>query len=140
MLTITAEKKVQTENLVPLSISTIYEEMIKSEVGSSLTWDRVKAAFSCLCAGESDVDDESYLKILEQAQNNEVKYVEKMGTPTILYEYVLMERLVFLSWKVDKAIVWKHVLEEMFQAVFLINPGIKAKWACNLIDAILPIK
>ncbi|RXH71080.1 hypothetical protein DVH24_015702 [Malus domestica] len=75
MLTITAEKKVQTENLVPLSISTIYEEMIKSEVGSSLTWDRVKAAFSCLCAGESDVDDESYLKILEQAQNNEVKSI-----------------------------------------------------------------
>lgn len=54
----TAGKKVQTENSVPLSISTIYEEAINSEAGHSLTWDRVKAALSCLCDGERDVDDE----------------------------------------------------------------------------------
>lgn len=58
----TAEKKVQTENSVSLSVSIIYEEAINSEAGRSLTWDRVKAALSCLCDGERDVgggDDES---------------------------------------------------------------------------------
>ncbi|KAB2632144.1 DNA-directed RNA polymerase III subunit RPC3-like [Pyrus ussuriensis x Pyrus communis] len=43
----TAGKKVQTENSVPLSISTIYEEAINSEAGHT-----------CLCDGERDVDDE----------------------------------------------------------------------------------
>ncbi|CAN6712163.1 unnamed protein product [Malus baccata var. baccata] len=54
----TAEKKVQTENSVPLSINTISEEAINSEAGRSLIRDRVKAALSCLCEGERDVDDE----------------------------------------------------------------------------------
>ncbi|KAM2722098.1 hypothetical protein EV2_043077 [Malus domestica] len=163
----TAEKKVKTENSVPVSFSTIYEEVINSEAGRNLTCDRVKASLSLLC-DERDVDeDESYSvdlkKILELAQNDEVEsivlkrygrdaykmfrllstssraletdkisdmtLVEKKETPTILYklwkdEYLLMERLAvtgarqaqFLVWKVDRPIVWKHVLDEMFHA------------------------
>ncbi|RXH96944.1 hypothetical protein DVH24_035612 [Malus domestica] len=84
----------------------------------------------------------SLKKILEQAQKNEAKstvtsvdYFKSTETPAILYEYVLMDRLVFLAWKVDKPIVWKHVLEEMLHAVLLTPEGIKAKRACNSIDA-----
>ncbi|XP_050139976.1 uncharacterized protein LOC126616056 isoform X1 [Malus sylvestris] len=163
----TAEKKVKTENSVPVSFSTIYEEVINSEAGRNLTCDRVKASLSLLC-DERDVDeDELYSvdlkKILELARNDEVEsivlkrfgrdaykifrllstssraietdkisdmtLVEKKETPTILYklwkdEYLLMERLAvtgarqaqFLVWKVNKPIVWKHVLDEMFHA------------------------
>ncbi|KAM1024164.1 hypothetical protein ACFX2I_037356 [Malus domestica] len=42
----TAEKKVQTENSVPLSINTISEEAINGEAGRSLIRDCVKAALS----------------------------------------------------------------------------------------------
>ncbi|XP_008234240.1 PREDICTED: uncharacterized protein LOC103333211 isoform X3 [Prunus mume] len=167
----TAEKKVKTENSVPLSLNTIYEEVINSEAGRSLTVGRVRDLLSVLCdsSQERDVDeDESYSadlkKILELAQDDEVEsivlkrygkdaytmfrilslagrpietdkisdmsqlsLVEKNETPKILYnlwkdDYLHMERLVvtgarqsqFLVWRVDKPIIWKHVLDEMF--------------------------
>ncbi|XP_021827130.1 DNA-directed RNA polymerase III subunit RPC3 isoform X1 [Prunus avium] len=167
----TAEKKVKTENSVPLSLNTIYEEVINSEAGRSLTMGRVRDSLSGLCdsSQERDVDeDESYSadlkKILELAQDDEVEsivlkrygkdaytmfrilslagrpietdkisdmsqlsLVEKNETPKILYnlwkdDYLHMERLVvtgarqsqFLVWRVDKPIIWKHVLDEMF--------------------------
>ncbi|KAM2030908.1 hypothetical protein FF2_041486 [Malus domestica] len=170
MSTRTAEKKVKTENSVPVSFSTIYEEVINSEAGRNLTCDYVKASLSLFC-NERDVDgDESYSvdlkKILELAQNDEVEsivlkrygrdaykmfrllstssralemdkisdmtLVEKKEIPTILYKLwkdggkalpcYMYHRLAvtgarqaqFLVWKVDRPIVWKHVLDEMF--------------------------
>ncbi|PQM42126.1 DNA-directed RNA polymerase III subunit RPC3 isoform X2 [Prunus yedoensis var. nudiflora] len=59
----TAEKKVKTENSVPLSQNTIYEEVINSEAGRSLTMGCVRDSLSGLCdsSSERDVDeDESY--------------------------------------------------------------------------------
>ncbi|KAL6290742.1 hypothetical protein ACE6H2_008252 [Prunus campanulata] len=59
----TAEKKVKTENSVPLSQNTIYEEVINSEASRSSTMGRVRDSLSGLCdsSPERDVDeDESY--------------------------------------------------------------------------------
>ncbi|GAY41156.1 hypothetical protein CUMW_057250 [Citrus unshiu] len=176
--TSSAEKKVKTKNSdiyaeasasnVPLSLSSIYEEVIKSEAGRNMTLDHVRASLVQL--GELsfvDASSDSYSidfeKIIEIAQNEEVEsvvskrygrdayrifrllsksgrlletdkisdttFVEKKDAPKILYKlwkdgYLLMEKLVvtgarqsqFLLWKVNRQILWKHVLDEMFHA------------------------
>ncbi|KAH9677820.1 RNA polymerase III subunit C3 [Citrus sinensis] len=151
--TSSAEKKVKTKNSVPLSLSSIYEEVIKSEAGRNMTLDHVRASLVQL----------DFEKIIEIAQNEEVEsvvskrygrdayrifrllsksgrlletdkisdttFVEKKDAPKILYKlwkdgYLLMEKLVvtgarqsqFLLWKVNRQILWKHVLDEMFHA------------------------
>ncbi|XP_039065274.1 uncharacterized protein LOC120210646 [Hibiscus syriacus] len=75
-----AEKKVKTENSVPLSLSSIYEEAIKSEEGRNITFDRVRASLiqlSCppfvIAANESYSID--FKKIIELAQNEEVESI-----------------------------------------------------------------
>ncbi|CAN6705726.1 unnamed protein product [Malus baccata var. baccata] len=146
---------------IPVSFSTIYEEVINSEAGRNLTCDYVKASLSLFCNAKG------YLKkILELAQNDEVEsivlkrygrdaykmfrllstssralemdkisdmtLVEKKEIPTILYKLwkdggkalpcYMYHRLAvtgarqaqFLVWKVDRPIVWKHILDEMF--------------------------
>ncbi|KAE8729944.1 hypothetical protein F3Y22_tig00003041pilonHSYRG00268 [Hibiscus syriacus] len=74
------EKKVKTENSVPLSLSSIYEEVIKSEDGRNITFDRVRASLiqlSCppfvIAANESYSID--FKKIIEMAQNEEVESI-----------------------------------------------------------------
>ncbi|XP_030475192.2 uncharacterized protein LOC115692478 isoform X1 [Syzygium oleosum] len=71
------EKKVKTDNSVPLSINTIYEEVMKGEAGRSMTLDHLRASLVML--GCERGADESYkidLKnIIEQAQNEEVESV-----------------------------------------------------------------
>lgn len=163
-----AEKKVKSKNSVPLSLSSIYEEVIKSEAGRNMTLDHVRASLVQL--GELsfvDASSDSYSidfgKIIEIAQDEEVQsvvlkrygrdayrifrllskagrlletdkisdttFVEKKDAPKILYKlwkdgYLLMEKLVvtgarqsqFLLWKVNRQILWKHVLDEMFHA------------------------
>ncbi|TQE03907.1 hypothetical protein C1H46_010434 [Malus baccata] len=70
MSTRTAEKKVKTENSVPVSFSTIYEEVINTEAGRNLTCDYVKASLSLFC------NEKGYLKkILELAPNDEVESI-----------------------------------------------------------------
>ncbi|KAG8483041.1 hypothetical protein CXB51_021984 [Gossypium anomalum] len=75
-----AEKKVKTENSVPLSLSSIYEEVIKSEEGRNITFDRVRASLVQLsCPPFVKAANESYSvdfkKIIELAQNEEVESI-----------------------------------------------------------------
>ncbi|XP_062078637.1 uncharacterized protein LOC133783115 [Humulus lupulus] len=164
-----AEKKVRSENSVSLSMNTIFEEVMKSEVGRSLTLDRVRASLVQLgCSPSDETYSIDLKKIIELAQNEEVEsivlkrygrdayrmfrllskagqlletdkiadmtFVEKKETPKILYklwqdEYLHMEKLVvtaarqvsFLLWKVNKPILWDHVLDEMYHAALNLN-------------------
>ncbi|KAJ9164181.1 hypothetical protein P3X46_023787 [Hevea brasiliensis] len=162
----TEEKKVKTASSVPLSVNSIYEEVIKSEKGRNMTFDHVRAALVQLSSPPPfvTVADESYSidfkHIIEAAQSEEVEsivlkrygrdayrifrllskasrlletdkisdtiFVEKKETTKILYklwqdDYLLMEKLVvgtatFLLWKVNKLVLWEHVLDELFHA------------------------
>ncbi|KAK8686603.1 hypothetical protein V6N13_125627 [Hibiscus sabdariffa] len=74
------EKKVKTDNSVPLSLNSIYEEVIKSEEGRNITFDRVRAALIQLsCPPLVKAANESYSidfkKIIELAQNEEVESI-----------------------------------------------------------------
>ncbi|KAL5567991.1 hypothetical protein UlMin_024566 [Ulmus minor] len=76
----TAETKVRTENSVPLSVETIFEEVMKSELGRSMTLDRVRASLEQLGCPPSMIGlDETYSidlkKIIELAQNEEVESI-----------------------------------------------------------------
>ncbi|XP_030501360.2 uncharacterized protein LOC115716654 [Cannabis sativa] len=163
------EKKVRTENSVPLSMNTIFEEVMKSEIGRSFTLDRVRASLVQLgCSPSDETYSIDLKKIIELAQNEEVEsivlkrygrdayrmfrllsksghlletdkiadmtFVEKKETPKILNklwqdEYLHMEKLVvtatrqvsFLLWKVNKPILWDHVLDEMYHAALNLN-------------------
>ncbi|KAF2315611.1 hypothetical protein GH714_040125 [Hevea brasiliensis] len=174
----TEEKKVKTASSVPLSVNSIYEEVIKSEKGRNMTFDHVRAALVQLSSPPPfvTVADESYSidfkHIIEAAQSEEVESIvlkrygrdayrifrllskasrlletdkvlsafetfklkryfryyifEKKETIKILYklwqdDYLLMEKLVvgtatFLLWKVNKLVLWEHVLDELFHA------------------------
>ncbi|XVF12506.1 hypothetical protein REPUB_Repub08aG0124600 [Reevesia pubescens] len=75
-----AEKKVKTDNSVPLSLNSIYEEVIKSEEGRNITFDRVRASLVQLsCPPFVKAVNESYSidfkKIIELAQNEEVESI-----------------------------------------------------------------
>ncbi|XP_024029216.1 uncharacterized protein LOC21389928 [Morus notabilis] len=159
-----AEKKVKTENSVSLSMDTIFEEVMKSEAGRSLTLDRVRASLvqlGCSSSGTDDTYSIDLKQIIELAQKEEVEsivlrrygrdayrmfrllskagllqetdkiadmtFVEKKEAPKILGklwkdEYLHMEKFVvdrnttFYLWKVNKPILWQHVLDEMYHA------------------------
>ncbi|KAJ0043366.1 hypothetical protein Pint_17453 [Pistacia integerrima] len=75
-----AEQKVKTRNSVPLSLGSIYEEVIKSEAGRNMTLDHVKA--SLIQLGHPPLVKESngsysveFEKIIELAQNDEMESV-----------------------------------------------------------------
>ncbi|XP_028800046.1 uncharacterized protein LOC114755336 isoform X2 [Neltuma alba] len=68
-------------------------------------------------------------RLLETDKIAQSTFVEKKDTPKILYklwkdDYLHMEKLVvtgarqskFLLWKVNKPILWEHVLDEMYHA------------------------
>ncbi|GMY07184.1 DNA-directed RNA polymerase III subunit RPC3 isoform X1, partial [Fagus crenata] len=74
------EMKVKTEKSVPLSLDTIFEEVIKSEEGRGMTLDHVRASLVQLgCSASARGTDESYSidlkKIIESAQNDEVESI-----------------------------------------------------------------
>ncbi|XP_059451739.1 DNA-directed RNA polymerase III subunit rpc3-like [Corylus avellana] len=74
------EKRVKTEKSVPLSLNTIFEEVMKSEEGRGMTLDRVRASLVQLgCSSSARGTDESYSidlkKIVELAQNDEVESI-----------------------------------------------------------------
>lgn len=74
------ETKVKTEKSVPLSLDTIFEEVIKSEEGRGMTLDHVRASLVQLgCSASARGTDESYSidlkKIIESAQNDEVESI-----------------------------------------------------------------
>ncbi|WCJ42889.1 RNA polymerase III subunit RPC82 family protein [Euphorbia peplus] len=77
----TEEKRVKIANSVPLSISSIYEEVIKSERGHNLTFDHIRAALDELRSPPPYVTvvDDSYSidfkRIIEEAQRNEVESI-----------------------------------------------------------------
>ncbi|XWS61167.1 hypothetical protein CRYUN_Cryun07bG0102600 [Craigia yunnanensis] len=75
-----AEKKVKTENSVPLSLNSIYEKVIKNEEGRNITFDRLRASLVQLsCPPFVKAVNESYSidfkKIIELAQNEEVESI-----------------------------------------------------------------
>ncbi|XWS48449.1 hypothetical protein CRYUN_Cryun13aG0077900 [Craigia yunnanensis] len=75
-----AEKKVKTENSVPLSLNSIYEEVIKSEEGRNITFDRVRASLvqlSCppFVKAVNELYSIDFKKIIELAQNEEVESI-----------------------------------------------------------------
>ncbi|KAF7801890.1 DNA-directed RNA polymerase III subunit RPC3 [Senna tora] len=162
----TAEKKVKMENSVPLTLDTIFTEVVKTETGRTMTIDRVRSSLVQLGCPQRMLDDSYSIdlkKIIELARNEEVEsivlkrygrdayrmfrllskadrlletdkiaestFVEKRDAPKTLYklwkdEYLHMEKLVvtaarqskFLLWKVNKPILWDHVLDEMYHA------------------------
>ncbi|XP_059449173.1 uncharacterized protein LOC132180389 isoform X1 [Corylus avellana] len=74
------EKRVKTEKSVPLSLNTIFEEVMNSEEGRGMTLDRVRASLVQLgCSSSARGTDESYSidlkKIVELAQNDEVESI-----------------------------------------------------------------
>ncbi|XP_021281091.1 DNA-directed RNA polymerase III subunit RPC3 [Herrania umbratica] len=76
----TAEKKVKTENSGPLSLNSIYEEVIKSEEGRNITFDRVRASLvqlSCppFVKAVNELYSIDFKKIIELAQNDEVESI-----------------------------------------------------------------
>ncbi|GAV79297.1 RNA_pol_Rpc82 domain-containing protein/HTH_9 domain-containing protein [Cephalotus follicularis] len=75
-----AEKKVKTENSVPLSVNSIYEEVIKSEAGQKLTFDHVRASLGQLGSQffVSAVDEAysiNFKSIVELGRNEEVESI-----------------------------------------------------------------
>ncbi|KAL1212907.1 hypothetical protein V5N11_023022 [Cardamine amara subsp. amara] len=166
------EKKVKTDKSVPMSLSSIYEEVMKTEAGRTLVLERVEACLDQLSATSSYLPafviemDDSYVvdfkSILSVAQKDEIEAVvmrkygkeafrmfrylsqegrfvetnkiadaaltEKKDPPQILLKmwkdgYLHMQKLVvtgsyvpFLLWKVNKLIVTKQMLDEMYHA------------------------
>ncbi|XP_061369553.1 uncharacterized protein LOC133312391 [Gastrolobium bilobum] len=75
----TVEKKVKIENSVPLSLDTIFTEVMKTENGRAMTLDRVKASLSQMhCPPRMFVDDSFSIDlkyIIELARNEEVESI-----------------------------------------------------------------
>ncbi|CAI0433435.1 unnamed protein product [Linum tenue] len=75
------EDKVKTANSVPLSLNTIYEEVVKNEKNHSMTFDHVRTCLEELSCPPTFVktDDESYsidfTKITEAAQSEEIESI-----------------------------------------------------------------
>ncbi|XP_022141201.1 uncharacterized protein LOC111011656 isoform X2 [Momordica charantia] len=130
-----SEKTVKTEITVPLSLDNIYEEVMKNEVGRSMTLDRVEASLSALgCPGMDDYKI-NLRKIIEQAQIEEVESIvlKRYGRDAYrMFRFlsrtgglVETEKKVALTgprhslcllWRVDKYNLWEHVLDEMYHA------------------------
>ncbi|ESQ45644.1 hypothetical protein EUTSA_v10010290mg [Eutrema salsugineum] len=166
------EKKVKTDKSVPMSMGSIYEEVIKTEAGRTMLQERVEACLEQLSASSSYLPafvietDDSYIvdfkSIISVAQKDELEAVimgrygkeafrmfrylsqedrfvetdkiadaaltEKKNTPQILLKmwkdsYLHMQKLAvtgvyvpFLLWKVNKLIVSRQMLDEMYHA------------------------
>ncbi|CAN8254861.1 unnamed protein product [Cochlearia groenlandica] len=166
------EKKVKTEKSAPMSIGSIYEEVIKTEAGRTMQQERVEACLEQLSATSSylpafviETDDfyiVDFKAIISVAQKDEMESVvmrrygreafrmfrylsqearfvetdkiadaaltEKKDTPQILLKmwkdsYLHMQKLAvtgvyvpFLLWKVNKLIVSRQILDEMYHA------------------------
>ncbi|VVB05021.1 unnamed protein product [Arabis nemorensis] len=166
------EKKVKTAKSVPMSVGSIYEEVIKTEAGRTMLQERVEACLDQLSATSSYLPafviemDDSYIvdftSIISVAQKDEMEAVvlrrygkeafrmfrylsqeghfvetdkiadaaltEKKDTPQILLKmwkdgYLHMQKLAvtgvyvpFLLWKVNKLIVSRQMLDEMYHA------------------------
>ncbi|CAH8386348.1 unnamed protein product [Eruca vesicaria subsp. sativa] len=166
------EKKAKPDKSVPVSMGSIYEELIKTEAGREMTQERVEACLEQLSATSSYLpafvieSDDSYIvdfkSIISVAQKDEMESVvmrrygkeafrmfrylsqedrfvetdkiadaaltEKKDTPQILLKmwkdgYLHMQKLAvtgvympFLLWKVNKLIVSRQMLDEMYHA------------------------
>ncbi|KAL2995556.1 hypothetical protein AAZX31_10G222300 [Glycine max] len=80
------QKKVKTENSVPLSLDTIITEVMKTDTGRTMTVDRIRASLVQLGCSPSMILEESYSidlkKIIEPARNEEVESIvlKRYGT------------------------------------------------------------
>ncbi|KAF8091742.1 hypothetical protein N665_0436s0006 [Sinapis alba] len=166
------EKKVKTDKSVPVSMGSIYEELIKTDAGREMTQERVENCLLQLSASSSYLPafvietDDSYIvdfkSIISVAQKDEMESVvmrrygkeafrmfrylsqedrfvetdkiadaaltEKKDTPQVLLKmwkdgYLHMQKLAvtgvympFLLWKVNKLIVSRQMLDEMYHA------------------------
>ncbi|CAL9232085.1 unnamed protein product [Arabidopsis halleri] len=171
------EKKVKTDNSAPMSVGSIYEEVIKTEAGRTMLQERVEACLDQLSATSSYLPafvtemNDSYIvdfkSIISVAQKDEIEAVvmrrygkeafrmfrylsqegrfvetdkiadaaltEKKDTPQILLKmwkdgYLHMQKLAitgtyvpFLLWKVNKLIVTRQMLDEMYHASLNLN-------------------
>ncbi|CAE6075560.1 unnamed protein product [Arabidopsis arenosa] len=171
------EKKVKTDNSAPMSIGSIYEEVIKTEAGRTMLQERVEACLDQLSATSSYLPafvtemNGSYIvdfkSIISVAQKDEIEAVvmrrygkeafrmfrylsqegrfvetdkiadaaltEKKDTPQFLLKmwkdgYLHMQKLAitgtyvpFLLWKVNKLIVTRQMLDEMYHASLNLN-------------------
>ncbi|KAG7560163.1 RNA polymerase III Rpc82 C -terminal [Arabidopsis thaliana x Arabidopsis arenosa] len=171
------EKKVKTDNSAPMSIGSIYEEVIKTEAGRTMLQERVEACLDQLSATSSYLPafvtemNDSYIvdfkSIISVAQKDEIEAVvmrrygkeafrmfrylsqegrfvetdkiadaaltEKKDTPQFLLKmwkdgYLHMQKLAitgtyvpFLLWKVNKLIVTRQMLDEMYHASLNLN-------------------
>lgn len=121
-----AENKVKTQCSAPLSLNTIYEEVMKSEAGRSMTLDHVKACLLQLgCSRVDELYSIDLNNIIEQAQNVEVEsivlkrygheaykifrllsrdsclYETAMISETVLSEKKDTQRTLYKLWKDD---------------------------------------
>lgn len=166
------EKKAKTDKSVPMSVDSIYDELIKTDAGREMTQGRVEECLEHLSATSSYLPafviktDESYIvdfkSIISVAQKDEMESVvmrrygkeafrmfrylsqedrfvetdkiadaaltEKKDTPQVLLKmwkdgYLHMQKLAvtgvympFLLWKVNKPIVSRQILDEMYHA------------------------
>jgi DNA-directed RNA polymerase III subunit RPC3 len=166
------ETKVKTDKSVPISMGSIYGEVIKTKAGRTMLQERVEECLDQLSATSSylpafviETDDSyivDYKAILSVAQKDEMESVvmtrygkeafrmfrylsqegrfvetdkiadaaltEKKDTPQILLKmwkdsYLQMQKLAvtstsmpFILWKVNKLIVSRHMLDEMYHA------------------------
>ncbi|XP_062153502.1 uncharacterized protein LOC133861722 isoform X2 [Alnus glutinosa] len=128
------------EKKVPLSLNTIFEEVMKSEEGRGMTLDRVRASLVQLgCSSSARGTDESYSidlkKIVELAKNDEVESIvlKRYGRDAYKMFRLLSKtgclvetnkkltvtgarQSKLLLWKVNKPCLQEHVLDELFHA------------------------
>ncbi|KAI4351730.1 hypothetical protein L6164_006055 [Bauhinia variegata] len=74
----TAEKKVKMENSVPMSLDTIFTEVMKTEFGRTMTIDRVRASLIQLGCPSRMLEDSYSIdlkNVLELARNEEVESI-----------------------------------------------------------------
>uniref|UniRef100_M4DST0 DNA-directed RNA polymerase III subunit RPC3 n=1 Tax=Brassica campestris TaxID=3711 RepID=M4DST0_BRACM len=150
------EKKAKTDKSVPMSMGSIYEELIKTDAGREMTQARVEACLEQLSATSSYLpafvieSDDSYIVVVMRRYGKEAfrmfRYLsqedrfvetdkiadaaltEKKDTPQIVLKmwkdgYLHMQKLAvtgvympFLLWKVNKLIVSRRMLDEMYHA------------------------
>ncbi|CAH2064770.1 unnamed protein product [Thlaspi arvense] len=138
------EKKVKTDKSVPISMGSIYEEVIKTEAGRTMLQERVEACLEQLSATSSYLPafvietDDSYVvdfkSIISVAQKDEIEAVimRRYGKEAFrMFRYLSQEdRFVetdkklavtgtfcpFQLWKVNKLIVSRQMLDEMYHA------------------------
>ncbi|KAK9286948.1 hypothetical protein L1049_015356 [Liquidambar formosana] len=135
----TAEKKVKTEHSVPISLNTIYEEVMKSEAGRTMTLDHVRASLVNLGCGKRGTDELYSIdlkNIIELAQNDEVESIvlkrygkeayrmfRLLSNTSRLLETDKISEITFVEKKDTAKILYKLWKDEYLQMEKLLLPA-----------------